>query len=107
MFDVYDADKSGTLAQGEVSAILSHIQSVVTNIHGDGTSLLLLSPNLFPSFFLLLLIMIFITANLAKLLTDEIKVGLDANKDGKISKDEFVAFALKKPSLVKALTIQV
>jgi hypothetical protein len=42
---------------------------------------------------------------LAKFTEEDIISGLDANKNGKISKQEFVEYGLKKPALVETLSI--
>jgi len=74
LFELFDADKSGSLTHAEIGSIIAYIKRVVTDF-GEG-----------------------------KAVADKINISdLDENKDGKISKDEFVAYGLKKPNIANAL----
>jgi len=74
LFDLFDVDKSGSLTHAEITHIIAYIKRVVTDF-GEGA----------------------VAANKI-----DIK-DLDENKDGKISKDEFIAYGLKKPNIANAL----
>eukprot|EP00026_Physarum_polycephalum_P012933 Phypoly_transcript_13284.p1 GENE.Phypoly_transcript_13284~~Phypoly_transcript_13284.p1 ORF type:complete len:174 (+),score=39.89 Phypoly_transcript_13284:32-553(+) len=74
LFDLFDADKSGALTNEEIQNIIAYIKRVVTDF-GEGI-----------------------------LVANKIEAkDLDANKDGKITKDEFIAYGLKKPNIANAL----
>eukprot|EP00026_Physarum_polycephalum_P019579 Phypoly_transcript_21658.p1 GENE.Phypoly_transcript_21658~~Phypoly_transcript_21658.p1 ORF type:complete len:174 (+),score=29.87 Phypoly_transcript_21658:84-605(+) len=78
LFDLFDTDKSGSLTHAEITHVIAYIKRVVLDVHHEG-----------------------------KGAAEGLDISdLDANKDGKITKDEFIAYGLKKPAITAALTLK-
>jgi len=78
LFDLYDEDKSGSLTSDEIKKIVMNMKAIATTIgQGDSTP--------------------FVEAVAKK---------LDVNKDGEVSRDEWISVGLRTPSLVTLLGLQ-